>query len=105
IPKPQGEVGRPNRGGYNLLVELCKHPELGWNEQQYGRRYIIELVKEHLDPRKCYSSQIRSNIQEVEDSASSVHAVLKKYQRCWPLHDIIRQHLKYTSARARKLRV
>ena len=31
IPKPEGEVGRPGRGGYNL------HDSLGWQSNQFAR--------------------------------------------------------------------
>lgn len=35
IPKPEGEVGRPNRGGYNLEEVLCgKH---GWQVEDFRR--------------------------------------------------------------------
>lgn len=37
IPKPQGEAGRPGRGGYNIFAELRKNPELGWTELKLGQ--------------------------------------------------------------------
>ena len=32
IPKPEGEPGRPNRGGYNLKSTLTKH---GWTKKRF----------------------------------------------------------------------
>jgi hypothetical protein len=34
IPKPRGEWGRPNRGGYNL------EKALGWNPRQYKKAKV-----------------------------------------------------------------
>ena len=38
IPKPQGEVGRPGRGGYNLQEEL------GWSKQTYFRVNVSSCI-------------------------------------------------------------
>lgn len=42
IPKPQGEAGRPGRGGYNLQQVL------GWHKMEYER------VKVHMPPSSRY---------------------------------------------------
>jgi hypothetical protein len=39
IPKPEGEAGRPGRGGYNL------EKELGWNKKEFER---VKVRARHL---------------------------------------------------------
>jgi hypothetical protein len=38
IPKPQGEAGRPGRGGYNLQETL------GWSDIDYKKLKVIFLA-------------------------------------------------------------
>ena len=37
VPKPRGEAGRPDRGGYNL------HAKLGWTKHHYARFRVRRL--------------------------------------------------------------
>lgn len=41
IPKPQGEAGRPGRGGYNLQEAL------GWSDVDYKKPKVIFLANSH----------------------------------------------------------
>lgn len=41
IPKPEGEAGRPGRGGYNLQASL------GWSKKEYTQLKVRHLVSFH----------------------------------------------------------
>ncbi|KIK75538.1 hypothetical protein PAXRUDRAFT_172546 [Paxillus rubicundulus Ve08.2h10] len=53
IPKPEGEAGRPSRGGYNLEAQLA------WNATSFSklRKFVHCSIKQHLDTTKCKSQQ------------------------------------------------
>jgi hypothetical protein len=42
IPKPEGEAGRPGRGGYNLVKEL------GWTTKQYEDVRVSYRIYQHV---------------------------------------------------------
>lgn len=42
IPKPEGENGRPNRGGYTLSKIL------GWNTKEYREAQVCSLIYAHI---------------------------------------------------------
>jgi len=83
IPKPRGEAGKVNSGGYNL------ENALGWTEKRYEefdvsciyyidkkllilwQKYIKAQVAEKLDVKKCFSHQKPADLQEIIQSASS----------------------------------
>lgn len=79
IPKPNGEVGRPDRGGYNLKIAL------GWEDDRYDKvkvstmdahhllishrhqAFINNLVDNHLDGKIPLTEQTSANAQTVRD--------------------------------------
>jgi hypothetical protein len=84
IPKPTGEVGRSNSGGYNLRKAL------GWEEQRYSeftvsyitpdllerflpsqQTFINDVVSKKLDPKRCYSKQKTADLEELIQMVSS----------------------------------
>ncbi|KAF8880604.1 hypothetical protein CPB84DRAFT_1639755, partial [Gymnopilus junonius] len=97
IPKPDGEAGRPGRGGYNL------EQALGWEAKKYQsiKTYVKKLVEEHLDPTKNFSSQSLTGLVNVRTLACQKFPVLQDYADSWPVIDLICLDLKYTSGRAR----
>jgi len=97
ISKPEGEAGRPGRGGYNL------ENALGWPGKEYRqlKRYIKKLVNDHLVIEKNFSSQSLASIVTVQSLASEKFPGLRRYAGCWPVTDLVRLELKYTSVRSR----
>lgn len=99
IPKPNGEAGRANSGGYNL------EKALGWEEKRFNaftvsptiiiqkncsyllssqQKFINEGVTKKLDIKLCYSKQkpakieeciqlVRLYVQQVKDCSLNVH--------------------------------
>jgi hypothetical protein len=68
IPKPVGEPGRPNRGGYNLQSAInldgTTYRKLKVNLQSLLEKIadrvknaVHRLIKQHLDEGKSYSKQ------------------------------------------------
>ncbi|EIN03340.1 hypothetical protein PUNSTDRAFT_139645 [Punctularia strigosozonata HHB-11173 SS5] len=97
IPKPLGEVGRPDRGGYSLRAVLAPTPTL----YQDLIRLARQLVTKHLSPAICYSRQSKRNLAEALSDGASQLPVLNDYVDCWPLVDALRMRLKYTSSKAK----
>ncbi|KJA15065.1 hypothetical protein HYPSUDRAFT_59024 [Hypholoma sublateritium FD-334 SS-4] len=111
IPKPEGEAGRPKRGGYNLQTAL------GWPTNEYLRfkLFIKKAVEDHLEPSKTFSDQsleslytvqaLPSNVILVEGlhslQAAETFPVLADYVDWWPATDFIRVELHYTRSRAK----
>ncbi|PPQ89173.1 hypothetical protein CVT25_000080 [Psilocybe cyanescens] len=99
IPKPKGEAGRPGSGGYDLQEELA------WSERTYEA--VVNLVhdqakKKHLDLSKSYSKQNKKLVKEICDEVKKEYRVLDDYNKHWPVHDMLKLHLKYTSEAARR---
>ncbi|KAH0825670.1 hypothetical protein J3R83DRAFT_11688 [Lanmaoa asiatica] len=97
IPKPEGEPGRPGRGGYNLKVQLA------WDNSMFLKlkKSVHHSIAKHLDATKCRSLQTIAAIQLVKKEALREFPHLDDYASCWPVEDLIRMRLKYTSERAR----
>ncbi|KAI6010007.1 hypothetical protein EDC04DRAFT_2610412 [Pisolithus marmoratus] len=98
IPKPNGEVGRPGRGGYNLKDQL------GWGEDGFKKlkRFVKKAVKKHLDPTRCRSLQDRKALETVSKMAIAEFPDLDDFDECWPVQDLVQLQLKYLSFRARQ---
>ncbi|KAI5994380.1 hypothetical protein EDD15DRAFT_2107035, partial [Pisolithus albus] len=98
IPKPNGEAGRPGRGGYNL------EEQLSWGEDGFKslKRFVNKVIKKHLDTTKCRSRQDRKALNTVCELATAAFPDLDSFQNCWPVLDLIQMHLKYLSSRARQ---
>ncbi|KAG1860977.1 hypothetical protein C8R48DRAFT_774237 [Suillus tomentosus] len=84
IPKPPGE------------------PD--WNQKAYAKfkKFMHNLIEEHLDTTKCASSQDYALLKVVRDKAVDAFPDLENYRDFWPLNDMIMMRLKYTSGRARQ---
>ncbi|KAF8187444.1 hypothetical protein BJ912DRAFT_1059794 [Pholiota molesta] len=97
IDKPEGEVTRTSRGGYNLEFVL------GWDRKKYRkiRAYVKNLAEEHLDCSQSFTSQALRSVQTVKNLALERFPELQEYKDCWPVIDMLRMQLKYSSSRAR----
>lgn len=97
IAKPEGEPGRPGRGGYNL--ETC----LGWDTKEFRvvRRYVRSLVDEHLDSSKALSFQDPEALEVVYEKAADKYPRLNNYADQWASKDLVRGILKYSVGRER----
>ncbi|KAH7880260.1 uncharacterized protein C8R40DRAFT_1165169 [Lentinula edodes] len=98
IPKPPGEVGRPNRGGYSLFDVLS------WPRKKYDqvKKYINKLVDDHLDCEVPMSEQTAAKVKKVRELAVEKYPFLKEYSGLWAVDDFIRNHLKYQKSVLRK---
>ncbi|KAF8194932.1 hypothetical protein BJ912DRAFT_923832 [Pholiota molesta] len=97
ISKPDGEVTRITRGGYNL------QDILGWDKKKYRKiwAYVKNLSEEHLDCSRSFTSQALKSVQRVKNLASEKFPDLLEYKDVWPVVDMLRLQLKYSSGRAR----
>ncbi|KAJ3887129.1 hypothetical protein GG344DRAFT_81034 [Lentinula edodes] len=98
IPKPPGEVGRPNRGGYSLFDVLS------WPRKKYDqvKKYINKLVDDHLDCEVPMSEQMAVKVKKFRELAVEKYPFLKEYSGLWAVDDFIRNHLKYQKSVLRK---
>ncbi|KAI6007485.1 hypothetical protein EDC04DRAFT_2582839 [Pisolithus marmoratus] len=96
IPKPNGEVGQPGWGGYNLKDQL------GWGEDGFTKlkRFVKKAVKKHLDPTRCQSLQDCKALEAVSKMAIAEFPNLDDFDECWPVQDLVQLQLKYLSFRA-----
>ncbi|KAI0368516.1 hypothetical protein BV20DRAFT_948015 [Pilatotrama ljubarskyi] len=96
IPKPAGEVGRPNRGGYQL------EDALNWSTARMHvfKGVINKLVDQHLDPTLLYAGQLDTKLRLVRKEAVKRLPDLEMYAMEWPVMDAVKMHLKYTSSKA-----
>ncbi|KAF8221024.1 hypothetical protein L208DRAFT_1033536, partial [Tricholoma matsutake] len=97
IPKPSGKAGQPGHGAYNL------EDALDWDPKDFVKlkKCVKHVMREHLDLTRSYLSQSLALIHVVRDLVVSQFPALNSYSRGWPVIDIIRLHLKYTSGHAR----
>ncbi|KAK0191936.1 hypothetical protein F5146DRAFT_999194 [Armillaria mellea] len=100
IPKPPGEPGRPKSGGYNL------EQALSWPDAIYQQVVNHVHCEAHcrLETRKSYKNQNVEEIQAICDAAVNDHSILRVYENAWPVHDMLKLRLKYTSEKARRQR-
>ncbi|KAF8577134.1 hypothetical protein K439DRAFT_1622329 [Ramaria rubella] len=98
IHKPDGEAGCPSRGGYNLETAL------GWHAKLYNKlkKSVNQRMAEHLDLTKSYSSWDPTLVTIVCNLMRVDFPDLEVFSDCWPVTDLIKMHLKYTSCRARQ---
>jgi len=97
--KPDGEAGRPGRGGYNLKRILA------WPHGQYGqiKKTISKLIAENLNEGLAISSQVPDSVETVCLKAAQAYPVLNNYDDHWATRNFIQGHLKYTSAAIRRM--
>ncbi|KAK7029473.1 hypothetical protein VNI00_014506 [Paramarasmius palmivorus] len=91
IRKPDGEAGRPNGKGYNLMKAL-KWPKETF-EQLHS--FVKEQVLKKMDCSLPFSEQPLHLKQEIRREALQKFSVLDDYYRLWPVDDLIRSRLKY----------
>ncbi|KAF8805352.1 hypothetical protein BYT27DRAFT_7105116 [Phlegmacium glaucopus] len=96
-PKPQGEAGRPQSGGYNL------QDKLGWNDRTYEIivALVHKLAKTKLNTTKSFRSQDMKIVKQICNTVSKEYPILKDYEKDWPTRDMLKLHLKYTSEASR----
>ncbi|KZT31408.1 hypothetical protein SISSUDRAFT_1067781 [Sistotremastrum suecicum HHB10207 ss-3] len=93
IPKPAGEAGRPNAGGYSLEIKL---KELGWRtaEIESLQKHIKSLCNVHLDTAKPYSEQDAELKQVVINKVKLAFPILEAYVNTWPVTEMMKSVLK-----------
>ncbi|KAJ3711852.1 hypothetical protein DFJ43DRAFT_1044308 [Lentinula guzmanii] len=98
IPKPLGEVGRPNRGGYTLRVVLK------WKDERYHeiKSFINNLVDSKLDGTLPLGKQIKEKVDAVREAAAVKFPILDEYQDQWATNDFIKCRLKGRQVALRK---
>ncbi|KAJ3872000.1 hypothetical protein F5051DRAFT_433394 [Lentinula edodes] len=98
IPKPPGEVGRPNRGGYSL------YPVLGWPKKKYDKvkDFINDMFEQHMNCELPMTAQRRADVKKVQIEAVAKFEFLKEYSGLWVVDDFIRNHLKYQKSVLKK---
>ncbi|KAE9395939.1 hypothetical protein BT96DRAFT_1042639 [Gymnopus androsaceus JB14] len=95
IPKPPGEDGRPNGGGYNLENVLKNVHGLSSEEYERTKKSIKELVLKHLDCQSSITRQCPIKLSYVRDEAIAKFGFLERYENHWVTDDFIRKNLKY----------
>ncbi|KAI6105952.1 hypothetical protein EDD16DRAFT_1524279 [Pisolithus croceorrhizus] len=88
IPKPNGEVGRPGWGGYNL------EDQLGWGKDSFKKlQFIKKAVKKHLDTTKCRSLQDHKALETVNKMTVAQFPDLDDFEECWLVQDLVQLQL------------
>ncbi|KAF8231628.1 hypothetical protein L208DRAFT_1276160, partial [Tricholoma matsutake] len=85
ISKPPGEAGRPGWGGYTLEKA----------------EYVKLVSKDELNLTKAYTHQKMGNILKVVDKVREKFPTVNKFDKAWPIHDLVRVHLTTHSYTAR----
>ncbi|KAK0488160.1 hypothetical protein EDD18DRAFT_1110527 [Armillaria luteobubalina] len=100
IPKPPGEPGRPKSGGYNL------EQALSWPDAIYQQvvNHVHREAHRRLETRKSFKNQKAEEIQAICDAAVNDHSILRVYENAWPVRDMLKLRLKYTSEKAHRQR-
>ncbi|KAL0059702.1 hypothetical protein AAF712_013535 [Marasmius tenuissimus] len=98
IPKPEGEAGRPKRGGYNL------EEKLGWDSKVLSqvKSFVKDQVLSKLNCSAPFTSQPPDKLEEIRASAIDKFPMLMRYEDCWAVDDFIRCHLKYQKQKLMK---
>ncbi|SJL15211.1 uncharacterized protein ARMOST_18697 [Armillaria ostoyae] len=96
IPKPPGEPGRPKSGDYNF------EQALSWLDAIYQQfNHIHREAHRRLETRKSFKNQSIELTQAICDDAVNEHSILQVYENSWPVRDMLKLRLKYTSEKAR----
>ncbi|KAG2115432.1 hypothetical protein BD769DRAFT_1322689, partial [Suillus cothurnatus] len=90
IPKPQGEVSRISRGGYNLQEAL------GWPAAEYEetRAFVSQLAREYLKVNKSWRFQAQPKLALVYTEAQKRYPILERYDGSWVVGDMLHIFLK-----------
>ncbi|KAK7056779.1 hypothetical protein VNI00_002496 [Paramarasmius palmivorus] len=94
IPKPPGEAGHPNNGGYSLESTLITAH--GWSKMIYDliNSQTKALAQGLLDGTKNYKDQEEPLKTEICDLLTADFSFLSDYVECWPVRDMLKAHLK-----------
>ncbi|KAJ8073085.1 hypothetical protein PM082_019953 [Marasmius tenuissimus] len=86
IPKPQGEVGRLGRGGYNLQRSL------GWSKAKFDlvKGFVRQRVKKELDCSVIYRKQPAHKVDIIRRATLENYPWLINYEDLWVI-DVIPQ--------------
>ncbi|KAF8867433.1 hypothetical protein BD779DRAFT_1685866 [Infundibulicybe gibba] len=96
-PKPAGEPGWPSSGGYALDQTLLDVEK--WAKETYDD-ILIALHKEAdkvLDKSISFRAQNQESVDKICLKMSKRWEFLSSYKNCWPVCDMLKLHLKYTS--------
>ncbi|KIM34858.1 hypothetical protein M413DRAFT_32960 [Hebeloma cylindrosporum] len=93
IQKPFGEPGRPGSGGYRLEEVLDWEPET----LSKVTVFVKQAAEKDLDTTVSYSKQNIDKVDNICKAAYECFPLLTKYAKSWPVRDILKLHLKYTS--------
>ncbi|KAL0570417.1 hypothetical protein V5O48_011542 [Marasmius crinis-equi] len=98
IPKPEGEAGRPKRGGYNL------EEKLGWDGKLLTqvKSFVKNQVLKKLDCSVPFTLQPPAKIKEIQSLGTEKFPILRRYEDCWAVDDLIRCNLKYQKQKLTK---
>jgi hypothetical protein len=132
IKKPAGEAGRPGRGGYSLDQAMGTHGWDGESLKKLkvchtignassltrSQAFVNNLVAKHLDESLTFSGQKPHLILTVQDAvrgfsfqsaatdnelqATEKFPTLEDFAGLWPLTDLVKLRLHYTSTQMRK---
>ncbi|KAL0569252.1 hypothetical protein V5O48_012717 [Marasmius crinis-equi] len=91
IAKPEGEAGRPKRGGYNL------EEKLGWEDKLLSqvKSFVKSQVLASLTCSLPFTSQPADKLEEIRSAAIERFPLLRQYEDCWVVDDLVRCNLKY----------
>ncbi|KAF8798502.1 hypothetical protein BYT27DRAFT_7218353 [Phlegmacium glaucopus] len=99
IPKPRGQAGHPGSGGYSLDIVLQK-----WGSSLIAdvNKLVKQKADQLLDTSHSYRMQNSAEIDDICIIIGNTFPIVAKYQKHWPVRDMLKQHLKYTSESSRK---
>ncbi|KAF9016497.1 hypothetical protein BDZ89DRAFT_1045776 [Hymenopellis radicata] len=95
IARPDGEVGRPGRGGYNLQKTL------GLSDKEYKafKKQFNPIVDRHLDYSAVFVSQPAKVMETVQDEILKLVPGFASYEDNWPVRDFIFARYQYQRQR------
>lgn len=68
----------------------------------FSQDHVLDLAKKRLDMEKSYRYQSSDKIQDICKMASNSYPILKDYANVWPVLDMLKSYLKYTSQANRR---
>ncbi|KAI5896540.1 uncharacterized protein SCHCODRAFT_02615143 [Schizophyllum commune H4-8] len=98
IPKPPGEPGKPNSGGYNLQEAMRLEP----GHFCTVRTGMNNLVRTYLDTVRSFTKQTEECVAAYTVEALRSFPLLEDYEDRWPIRDFARMHLHYLQNNARR---
>ncbi|TFK59709.1 hypothetical protein BDN72DRAFT_905602 [Pluteus cervinus] len=98
IPRPDGESGRPGRGGYTLKRAVSRHLD---NFEEINE-FVRKLCDNELDTAYTITFQSPAAVQSIREKAARKFPELERFADLWPVNGIIRAKLQYSSQAIRK---